>query len=425
MSTNNKSIQILRGDKSSLSDDLKKTKLEPGQPFFDKNAKTLQIGDGSGIIGDNVPGNDGSNLTTAPYVTVKDGAIITSKLADASNDESNPTGITTEKIENSAVTSGKLKRTDVYVMHQLLCEDNDTKRDARYTASSLQFVDHNKKYKPGAGSKFVSSRLSLMPNETVAGGFTLKMPWVSGTLATKEQVENGEIIAQTSQNATNATYAQYASEDTTKGTIEERLNRLGFKLGYITLNSNVALWSRVSSDMILDEGRTRLRILRCGNYAMIPTQLIQNSSNGKSLAPLYFTAQVKLTGGEIIGTISNNCIPDRTQIIVGTVNIDDKLVGTGTVCVEQFLIKGRDGAPEDLWNLGGVGGIWTQIDEAPIGSIIYLNVSYRNIPNLTSVYFPYVGPTPSNKGYSDYWTVPSDFSVKNLTGINLYSTPID
>ena len=119
MSTNNKSIQILRGDKSSLSDDLKKTKLEPGQPFFDKNAKTLQIGDGSGIIGDNVPGNDGSNLTTAPYVTVKDGAINDakvasdaaikgSKLADASNDESNRTGITTAKIENNAITTEKI-----------------------------------------------------------------------------------------------------------------------------------------------------------------------------------------------------------------------------------------------------------------------------------------------------------------------------
>ena len=108
MPTNNKSIQILRGDKSSLSDDLKKTKLEPGQPFFDKDAKTLQVGDGSGVIGDNVPSSDGSNLATAPYVTVKDGAIITSKLADASNDETSPTGVTTEKIENRAITSDKL-----------------------------------------------------------------------------------------------------------------------------------------------------------------------------------------------------------------------------------------------------------------------------------------------------------------------------
>lgn len=116
MPTNNKSIQILRGNKSSLSNDLKKTKLEPGQPFFDKDAKTLQVGDGSGIIGDGIEVN-GATLATAPYVTVKDGAITTSKLHtgavttdklhDASN-SGNPTGITTRKIENNAVDGTKI-----------------------------------------------------------------------------------------------------------------------------------------------------------------------------------------------------------------------------------------------------------------------------------------------------------------------------
>ena len=126
MPTNNKSIQILRGNKSSLSNDLKRTILKSGQPFFDKNAKTLQIGNGT------------DNLDNAPYVTVKDGAIIESKLdtgsvtnakirdraindakiaddaaikgsklADASNG-SNPTGITTAKIENYAITGLKI-----------------------------------------------------------------------------------------------------------------------------------------------------------------------------------------------------------------------------------------------------------------------------------------------------------------------------
>ena len=107
MPTNNKSIQILRGNKSSLSNDLKRTILKSGQPFFDKNAKTLQIGNGT------------DNLDNAPYVTVKDGAINDakvasnaaikgSKLADASNDENNRTGITTAKIENSAITGLKI-----------------------------------------------------------------------------------------------------------------------------------------------------------------------------------------------------------------------------------------------------------------------------------------------------------------------------
>lgn len=108
MSTNNKSIQILRGNKDNrLSDTLKQTVLEPGQPYFDKFNKTLQVGDGV------------NNLNNAPYVTVKDGAINDtkvasdaaikgSKLADASNDENNRTGITTAKIEGNAITTEKI-----------------------------------------------------------------------------------------------------------------------------------------------------------------------------------------------------------------------------------------------------------------------------------------------------------------------------
>lgn len=108
MPTNNKSIQILRGNKDNrLSDTLKQTVLEPGQPYFDKFNKTLQVGDGV------------NNLNNAPYVTVKDGAINDakvasdaaikgSKLADASNDENNRTGITTAKIENNAITTEKI-----------------------------------------------------------------------------------------------------------------------------------------------------------------------------------------------------------------------------------------------------------------------------------------------------------------------------
>lgn len=134
MSTNNKSIQILRGNKDNkLSDTLKQTVLKPGQPYFDKFNRTLQVGDGE------------SNLNDAPYVTVKDGAIneakialgtITnasinanaaiqgSKLADVSvagsklkNATKNTTsgddittgeGIITAKIEDGAVTASKL-----------------------------------------------------------------------------------------------------------------------------------------------------------------------------------------------------------------------------------------------------------------------------------------------------------------------------
>ena len=209
MSTNNKSIQILRGDKSSLSDDLKKTKLEPGQPFFDKNAKTLQIGDGSGIIGDGIKVND-ATLATAPYVTVKDGAINDakvasdaaikgSKLADASNNPDAPTGITTEKIENGAITTAKLD-TQYFVKNATVSFVAPVRVPLDKGIQWSQQINPNQPW----SSLFLKSA----PIKSLNTKKTLILPYTDGTLATKEQIENGEIIAQTSQNATNATYAQ-------------------------------------------------------------------------------------------------------------------------------------------------------------------------------------------------------------------------
>ena len=105
MSTNKNSIHILRGTKPSVNS----TTLYDGQLYFDRGTKTLQVGDKS----NSTIGNNNN------YVTVKDGAINDakvasdaaikgSKLADASNDESNRTGITTAKIENNAITTEKI-----------------------------------------------------------------------------------------------------------------------------------------------------------------------------------------------------------------------------------------------------------------------------------------------------------------------------
>lgn len=107
MPTNNKSIQILRGNKDNeLSDTLKQTVLEPGQPYFDKFNRTLQVGDGV------------KNLNDAPYVTVRDSAINDAKIADNAaikgskladaNNTSSPSGITTSKIEDESITNAKI-----------------------------------------------------------------------------------------------------------------------------------------------------------------------------------------------------------------------------------------------------------------------------------------------------------------------------
>ena len=55
-----------------------------------------------------------------------------------------------------------------------------------------------------------SSSLKLMPTKITSlnTSKTLVLPFENGTLATKEQIESGEIVAKTAQNATNATNAQ-------------------------------------------------------------------------------------------------------------------------------------------------------------------------------------------------------------------------
>lgn len=56
--------------------------------------------------------------------------------------------------------------------------------------------------------------------------------------------------ATNSDNSTNSTYALYASQDTSKGTIEERLTALGFKKGAIDFGSSSA-----SSSTLIKSGR--------------------------------------------------------------------------------------------------------------------------------------------------------------------------
>lgn len=106
---NNKSIHILRGRTSSTSEPnaVDNTLLEDGQPFYDKRTNTLRIGDGTNAVKDVKPVTVADGAITD--VKVADNAAIKgSKLADASNDESNRTGITTAKIEDKTITTDKI-----------------------------------------------------------------------------------------------------------------------------------------------------------------------------------------------------------------------------------------------------------------------------------------------------------------------------
>ena len=56
----------------------------------------------------------------------------------------------------------------------------------------------------------------------------------------------------TATTATNATYAQYASEDTSKGTIEERLSAMGFSEGSVTKSP---LWQSPTRNVLYKQGK--------------------------------------------------------------------------------------------------------------------------------------------------------------------------
>lgn len=108
MPTNNKSIQILRGTTTSGGEsNVDKTILETGQPFYDKRTNTLRIGDGTNVVKNVNPVTVADGAINDAKVA-SDAAIKGSKLADASNDESNRTGITTAKIESNAITTEKI-----------------------------------------------------------------------------------------------------------------------------------------------------------------------------------------------------------------------------------------------------------------------------------------------------------------------------
>ena len=196
MSTNKNSIHILRGTKPKVNS----TTLYDGQLYFDRGTKTLQVGDKS----NSTIGNNNN------YVTVKDGAINDakvasdaaikgSKLADASNNPDAPTGITTEKIENGAITTAKLD-TQYFVKNETVVFVAPVRVPLDKGIQWSQQINPNQPW----SSLFLKSA----PIKSLNTKKTLILPYTDGTLATKEQIENGEIVAQTSQNATNATYAQ-------------------------------------------------------------------------------------------------------------------------------------------------------------------------------------------------------------------------
>lgn len=101
-------------------------------------------------------------------------------------------------------------------------------------------------------------------------------------------------------NATNATYAQYASEDTSKGTIEERLTSLGFKTGSLEiLADNSGRKPSVDLNLIRKEGNV-VTIYYSGEHGRVI--IGSNSTIGK--IPSEFWPSTELPANQIIALTS-------------------------------------------------------------------------------------------------------------------------
>lgn len=143
-------------------------------------------------------------------------------------------------ITNRAITGDKLAENFTYITSDtssFCLQDSSNNSTPR-----LLFVESN-------NHASVALQADLKSQELEGKSYTLTLPNENGTVATKEQIESGEIVAK------GARIAQYASEDTSKGTIEERLTSLGFRTGSLEiLADNSGRKPSVDLNLIRKEG---------------------------------------------------------------------------------------------------------------------------------------------------------------------------
>ena len=147
-------------------------------------------------------------------------------------------------------------------------------------------------------------------NATRANVVTEKIKDYAITDIFEEQTE-GETKYYAAKKATNAKIAEYASEDTTKGTIEERLTNLGFKEGNMTLTSDYEAvnvggvaqnkWTREGNYVLMalsvrvkssEYPRGSLKIFECfdsDNLNNIPLNEVEETIDGKIVKVNKFT----------------------------------------------------------------------------------------------------------------------------------------
>ena len=161
--------------------------------------KDLLSQKGALYVGTGNTTSTGAAVTTsiAPNGGTDDGKIL---IADSAKIE----GWKIDKIGNDNITNGTITGDKLAENFTYITSDTSSfclQDSSNNSTPRSSFVESN-------NHASVALQADLKSQELEGESYTLTLPNKNGTVATKEQIENGDIVAKTAQNATNATNAE-------------------------------------------------------------------------------------------------------------------------------------------------------------------------------------------------------------------------
>ena len=226
--------------------------------------------------------------------------------------------IETAGIKNRAITEAKLSK-EYYI------KNNSIDFAADRLTGALPHISWGKQSSVAGRPSTLILQAPLQSTERTTTILNLPITNSMNTLATKEQVERGEIVAK---------IAQYASEDTSKGTIEERLTSLGFKEGDFTLTNSDFYWTQ-SDQSEKNLGQT-IKISREGNYCFLPGRLTVTTGTYRAYA-LFKATTGSVAANTTIGYVPVEFAPE-TSVSFRTYNHPNSTSGNWYF----FTLCGKD-----------------------------------------------------------------------------------
>lgn len=225
--------------------------------------------------------------------------------------------IETVGIKDRAITEAKLSK-EYYI------KNNSINFFSR-VSETLPIIAWTKATNVSGRTSTLTVQAPLSSTERTTTILNLPITNSMNTLATKEQVERGEIVAK---------IAQYASEDTSKGTIEERLTSLGFKEGDFTLTNSDFYWTQ-SDQSEKNLGQT-IKISREGNYCFLPSRLTVTTGTYRAYA-LFKATTGSVAANTTIGYVPAEFAPE-TSVSFRTYNHPNSTSGNWYF----FTLCGKD-----------------------------------------------------------------------------------